>query len=129
MTTTGHVRLLVIATIAWVVFWLAGWPSYYQQYSTAAMLWFETILLVPVAAIAYFILKRVPRARRMSVACWIAFYFTGPIAFYDWLYCGVYLGHGLAFLWRFWYLTTYYVVPWVFLPGTAWALNSGEPAH
>lgn len=126
MSTAGHVRLFTIAAVAWVLLWLAGWPSYYQQYSTVAMIWFEVILLVPVAAIAYFVLIRVPRGNRMRVAGWIAFYFSVPIAFYDWLYCGLYLGHGAAFLWRYWYLTTYYVVPWIFLPGTARLLNKGE---
>ena len=29
------------ATVVWVAFWVAGLPSYYQQYSAAAMVWSE----------------------------------------------------------------------------------------
>jgi hypothetical protein len=28
----------------------------------------------------------------------------------------VYLGHGLGFLSKFWYLTVYYAIPWAGLP-------------
>jgi len=47
---------------------------------------------------------------------WLAFYFTVPLALYDYLYCGLLLGHGLGFLARYWYLTVYYLIPWRVLP-------------
>jgi hypothetical protein len=59
----------------------------------------------------------------MTVAAWIAFYFTVPLAFYDWLYCGIYLGYGIGFVSRFWYLSVYYAIPWVVLPVVALVLD------
>lgn len=126
---SAHLRLFVMATAVWIAFWIAGLPSYYQQYSVEAMLWFETILLFVVIVVVYYVLRRVAGSRRGSVARWIAFYFTVPLAFYDWLYCGVYLGHGGAFLWRYWYLSTYYVIPWLVLPGIAWSLQPRLERH
>ena len=54
---------------------------------------------------------------------WLAFYFTVPLAIYDWLYCGTYLGHGVQFIYRYWYLTVYYAIPWILLPLIALLLN------
>jgi hypothetical protein len=52
-----------------------------------------------------------------------------PLFVYDWLYCGIHLGHGLAFVGRYWYLTTYYAVPWILLPATAWWLDRVDAAR
>jgi len=117
-----------MATIAWAAFWVIGLPSYYQQYSRTFMVWFDTILLVGIVAFLFRVIHRVRSSRRMTVARWIAFYFTVPLAAYDWLYCGVYLGHGWAFLWRYWYLTVYYVIPWLMVPGVSALANSRSDA-
>ena len=123
MTGRGHIRLFLIATLVWAAFLLGGLPSYYQQYSTRFMLLFDVVVLVPIAGVGYLVLRGVRRERRMKVAVWIAVYFTVPLAIYDWLYCGIYLGHGMQFLSRFWYLTVYYIIPWVLLPMVALMLN------
>ena len=47
-----------------------------------------------------------------AIAMWMSFYFTVPFALLDWIYCGVYLGHGAAFLRLYWYLTAFYFIPW-----------------
>ena len=119
MSPRGHVRLFVMATIAWLVFWVLGLPSYYQQYSPMFMAWFDVALLAAIVPLLYHVLARVRSTRRMIVAWLIAFYFTVPLVVYDWLYCGIYLGHGTAFLWRYWYITVYYVIPWIVAPGAA----------
>lgn len=87
------------------------------------MAWFDTLVLIPIAAIVYYVLKSLRPKRRLMVALWLSFYFTVPLAFYDWLYCGLYLGHGIQFLSRYWYLTVYYAIPWVLLPLIALVLN------
>ena len=87
---------------------------------------FDLVVLVPIAAIAYLVLRRVSHERRLKYSAWCAFYFTVPLAIYDWLYCGVYLGHGMEFLTRFWYLSVNHAVPWVVLPALALVLNHGS---
>lgn len=119
MSPRGHVHLFGMATAAWLVFWVIGLPSYYQQYSPAFMAWFDGVLLLGIVPLLYRVLARTRSARRMTVARWIAFYFTVPLVAYDWLYCGIYLGHGMSFLWRYWYITVYYVIPWIVAPGAA----------
>jgi hypothetical protein len=128
MNRRAHLRLLGIATATWVGFWLLGLPSYYRQYSAAAMGVFSIVLLPPIVAIAYVMLRRLPRSRRTGAAAWTAFYFSVPLALYDWLYCGVYLACGLKFVAIFWYLTVFYVVPWVVLPAMAILLNRRQRA-
>ncbi len=123
MTMQSHIRTFLIATVVWAVFWIAGLPSYYQQYSNLLMIWFDSLLLIPIATIVYFVLKRLRPERRPTIALWLAFYFTVPLAIYDWLYCGLYLGHGVQFITRYWYLSVYYVIPWVLLPLMVLLLN------
>ena len=123
MRRRGHIRLLLIASLVWAGFWVGGLPSYYQQYSTAFMALFALAVLVPITGVVYGVLRGVKRERRLKVSAWFAFYFTLPLAIYDWLYCGVHLGHGMQFLSRFWYLSVYYAIPWVVLPTVALMLN------
>jgi hypothetical protein len=111
MAFRGHIRVFVIATIVWAGFWIAGLPSYYQQYSKLEMICFDSLVLIPIAGIAYFVLRRVPPAKRLTIALWLAFYFTVP------------LGHGMQFISRYWYLSVYYAIPWVLLPPMAFLLN------
>lgn len=127
MSRRAHIRTFLAAAAVWAGFLLAGWPSYYQQYSQRFMIWFDSLLLLPIGAIVIIILKRVRPARRLKIALWLSFHFTVPLAIYDWLYCGVHLGHGISFLATFWYLSVYYLVPWLLLPGIALALNSISP--
>jgi hypothetical protein len=111
LTKLGHIRIFLIATVVWAGFWVAGLPSYYQQYSNVLMIWFDS------------------PERRLTIALWLAFYFTVPLALYDWLYCGLYLGHGIQFISRYWYLTVYYAIPWVLLPLVALLLNRARPGQ
>lgn len=123
MTLRSHGGVFLIATAVWTGFWLAGLPSYYQQYSNLLMIWLDSLVLIPIAAIVYFVLRRIRPERRLTTALWLAFYFTVPLAVYDWLYCGLYLGHGVQFFSKYWYLTVYYAIPWVLLPFVALLLN------
>ena len=123
MTMQSHIRIFLIATFVWAGFWVAGLPHYYQQYSKILMIWFDSLLLIPIATIVYFVLKRLRPERRSTIALWLAFYFTVPLAIYDWLYCGLNLGHGVQFITRYWYLSVYYAIPWVLLPLMALLLN------
>ena len=118
-----HVRLWILATAVWAGFLLGGLPDYYQQYSTDFMLGFVLLVLLPISLVLYFVLRSVAPRRRMSVALWIAFYFTVPLAAYDYLYCGLVLDRGMGFLWEFWYLTVYYVIPWLLAPAMAALVN------
>jgi len=87
------------------------------------MIWFVVLLVIPIAAVVYVVLKPRRPAQRIPVSLWMAFYFTVPLAVYDWLYCGVYLGSGFQFIIQYWYLSVYYVIPWILLPFVALALN------
>lgn len=116
MKRRHHIKIFMIASIIWAAFFVAGLPSYYQQYSVLTMVWFELFLLAPITVVFYFVLRRLHADKRLVVALWLAFYFTAPLAIYDWLYCGVYLGHGIGFVVTYWYLTVYYIVPWLLLP-------------
>jgi hypothetical protein len=119
LRSRGHIRLFLIATLVWAAFWLGGQPAYYQQYSTQTMTLFSLVTLVLIIGVVCLVLRGIRRERRLAMSAWFAFYFTVPLAIYDWLYCGVFLGHGMKFLSRYWYLSIYYVIPWIVLPSVA----------
>lgn len=129
MSAREHLRLLAGATIVWAAFWIAGLPDYYRQYTTRALVAFELLLLVPVGLAGYLALRRRRRASRTARAIAISFWFTVPLFLYDLAYCGIHLGHGLGFVVPYWYLTAYYVVPWLLFPATAAWLDRAETAR
>jgi len=121
MTLRKHLQRLAVVTIAWLLFWIAGLPDYYQQYSTKAMIVFDIAVLPPLWYIGY---RSIRRSRnQIASSLWFSFYLVVPLFFYDYLYCGIYLRHGIAFLRDYWYLTVYYILPWLMHPLTGWWLN------
>ena len=110
----------------WGLFWLAGLPGYYQQYSPVTVAVVCVLVSVAISLAALLILLRGRSETKLRRAVWISFYYTVPFAVLDWLYCGVYLGHGTAFLVRYWYLTVFYFTPWLSFVPTALLLRKGE---
>ncbi len=115
MRVRQHLRLLLQMMAAWLVFWLIGLPDYYQQYPTAAIGVACVLLSVLISLFCLAVLLKTRPERRRSIAWWLSLYFTLPFALLDTLYCGVYLGHGASYLWTYWYLTVFYVSPWITL--------------
>ena len=124
MRIKHHIRILIIATIIWFFFLILGLPDYYLQYSTEIMIWFDISLLIPFSIFIWFVLKTIKKSRRMNIALWYSFYFTLPLAFYDYLYCGIYLKYGFSFIYVFWFLSVYYLVLWILFPSIAVILNN-----
>ena len=117
MTPQKHLNLLVQSVVIWALFWVAGLPSYYQQYSAPALGVGCTILSVLISLAAIRILQRSRPENRRARAFWCSVYYTVTFAVLDSLYCGVYLGHGAGYLTQYWYLSVFYVTPWLtFLP-------------
>jgi hypothetical protein len=117
VTARKHFALLLQAVCVWAAFWIAGLPSYYQQYSVVALAVGCVLLSVATSLAAIFVLRRGRPETRLARACWLSFYFTVPFAALDALYCGQYLGHGTGFLYKYWYLCVFYVTPWLtFIP-------------
>ena len=118
MRAGRHLKILAIVTLAWALFWVIGLPDYYRQYSDRFMALFDLAILFPLWYVVFRVLRTEPRGRRLALAGWLAFYITVPLLLYDILYCGVYLGYGAGFFAEFWYLSVYYIVPWIILPPT-----------
>lgn len=116
MPLRQHLRLLVLCTLAWLAFWVAGLPDYYRQYSTVTMVAFDLAVLPAMALVFRRYLRMFSPDKRRTASLWLAFYATVPIAVYDWLYCGIHLGHGAGYLGAYWYLTVYYLIPWILAP-------------
>jgi hypothetical protein len=123
MTPRKHSTLFLQAVCVWAAFWLAGLPSYYQQYSLVALAVASILLSVAISLAAIFVLRRGRTETRLLRAFWLSIYYTIPFAALDVLYCGVYLGHGLSFLYKYWYLSVFYVTPWLTFMPTALLLR------
>jgi len=129
MRLKNHIRILIIATFVWLFFLVLGFPDYYLQYSTKLMIWFDILLLIPFSIIIWLILKKVKKMRRMKTSLWYSFYFTVPLAIYDYLYCGLYLGYGFNFIHIFWFLSIYYLILWIQFPAVAIILNKRSDSY
>ena len=118
-----HLRLLAIVSIAWLLFWIAGLPEYYQQYSTKTMILFDLAILPPIWLIIYLSVKKSGPGKALNASLWWAFYISFPLFIYDIVYVGIYLDNGINFLWNYWYLTIYYVLPWILFLPTGWLIE------
>jgi hypothetical protein len=117
VTPRKHFSLFLPAVCVWAAFWLAGWPSYYQQYSVVTMAVATNLLSVATSLAAVFVLRRARAETRLARAFWLCLYYTVPFAALDALYCGLYLGQGPGFLNKYWYLSIFYITPWLtFIP-------------
>ncbi|KAA3609293.1 MAG: hypothetical protein DWQ05_22640 [Calditrichaeota bacterium] len=123
MRPKTHIKIFAIATLVWAVFVVAGLPDYYLQHPATTMVFFDIFLIIPFSAIIYHVFIPIKPQRRMKISLWYAFYFTVPFFLYDWIFCGLYLGHGFDFLTVYWFLTVYYFIPWVLFPLIAYGLN------
>ncbi len=120
MTLRKHIVLLFQAVTVWFAFWLIGLPDYYQQYSTVTMAVASVLLSVATSLAAIVVLRTGRPETRMRRAFWLSLYYTVPFALLDALYCGWYLGHGEGFVTRYWYLSIFYITPWLaFMPTAA----------
>lgn len=119
MPLRSHLKTLGQMVLIWFVFWVLGLPHYYQQYPTAAVGFAAVLLSVAISLVCTAVLVRTREERRVRKAIWLSVYYTIPFAVLDTLYCGVYLGHGSSYLWKYWYLTVFYLSPWLTLLPTA----------
>jgi hypothetical protein len=126
MRFKSHIKLLGIVTLAWILFLIGGLPYYYQQYSTNTMIVFDIIILPPIWYIVYRSAKKVKPGRGFVISLWWSFYISVPLFIYDLIYCGIYLDYGVGFLWQYWYITVYYIIPWIFFPLTGFIIDKIE---
>ena len=123
MRLKNHIRLFILVSIAWGLFWVAGLPEYYQQYSTIFMVLFDLIILPPICFLVFRSVKKSKPANTLRNYFWWAFYISVPLFVYDLLYCGLYLENGLNFLAKYWYISVYYILPWVIFLPVGWILQ------
>jgi hypothetical protein len=127
MSLRSHIRLGIVVTAVWALFWLLGWPDYYQQYSTRPMVIFVVILALLFWVLVIRMLRSI-KSGRIHKSIILSIYFTVPFFAYDYVYCGIYLGNGMGFLIKYWYLTIYYIIPWIMVPLTAVWIESKRAA-
>lgn len=128
MRSSSHIRLLALGLLCWLLFWVLGLPAYYQEYSTVTMLGVSAVVTLGIVVVGLFVLRRTRPERRLTLAFWISFYFTVPLAVADFLYCGIYLGLGLHFFAQYWYLTAFYIIPWLVMVPLAWLVHDARVA-
>jgi len=129
MQLRKHLKLLVVVSLGWLLFWIAWLPDYGQQYSVITMIIFDLAVLPPIWFLIYRSVKDSKPGRGLKVSLWWSFYISFPLFMYDLIYCGVYLGRGISFLWEYWYLTVYYIIPWLLFPPMGWLIEKKRNQH
>lgn len=123
MSAKAHASLLLQFVGFWIVFWLVGWPKYYQHWPVPLIGAASVLLSTLISLFALWVIQSAPSERRTTLAFWYAFYFTVPLAVLDTLYCGIYLGHGPDYIVKYWYLSAFYLTPWLTFQPTVWLLS------
>ena len=122
MSKKDHLYLFSLATMCWTLFLLGGlWSDYYQTWSVIQSL----LLVVVFPSLAYLrlsvsFLRQRQVTNKVTGAFWLSFYFTVPLFFYDLIYLGAYKALGLGLLVSHWYLSVFYITPWIISFGVAY---------
>lgn len=122
MRPAQHWHLFCLATTWWTLYFIVGLPSNYYQ-TTAQWLIVVFGEIAPSLALGVFLWRRCRHApdRAWRSAGWISFYMTVPLFAYDYLYLAVSQQRGWQFLHTHWYLTAFYLIPWLMAPAIAWS--------
>ena len=59
---------------------------------------------------------------------WLSLYLTLPLFIYDYLLIGLYWGHGIGFVFPYWYLTFFYFSFWIQIPLVARSMAKVQSA-
>ena len=120
MTLSLHLKFVLYSFCTWLVFYLIGWPDYYQSWP----FWSKVILCFVVTAIyfpigAYSLGRFWDDGRHLKNACWLSLYLTLPLFIYDYLLLALYKDLGIMFVIPYWYLTLFYFSFWIQFPAIA----------
>ena len=119
MRPNQHWHLFCLATTWWTLFFIVGLPSHYFQ---TTPVWKIVVFgeILPAVALIYYAWRRCARAESIGQvwqrAGWIGFYMTVPLFIYDYLYLAVHQELGWSFMISHWYLSAFYIIPWLLLP-------------
>jgi hypothetical protein len=115
MTAREHLYLFYLATTCWTLFFLGGlWSDYFQTWPAwAAFVFIDVIPAAVLALLSVPIIRWMTPASPYKGAFWIAFYFTIPFFIYDFVYLGLHKKLGLSFIASHWYLSIFYLIPWL----------------
>lgn len=127
MRAGQHWHLFCLATTWWTLYFILGLSSDYFQ---TTPLWMVIVFgeVAPALALGYFGWMRFTRSPQHAwrAAAWLAFYMSAPFFCYDYLYLAVHQQRGWTFLHSHWYLTAFYIIPWLLLPALAAAAISAR---
>lgn len=129
MNARRHLTIFLQASLVWLGFWVLGLPDYCQQHSQTAIAIGSIVLTVLIGLSAYRLIGGMVFLRhgrdenRTQRALWMPLYYTLPLAIYDFLYCGLYLGHGAGYVYKSWYISIFYITLWITFAPTAWLLR------
>lgn len=119
LTLKTHLALLLMSFLTWGSFVLLGLPDYYQSWPFSAKVAIcvaVTNLYIPLAP---FILKRMDNKDFVKNSLWLSFYLTLPLFIYDYVFIVLIGGDNLSFVFRYWYLSFFYISFWIQFPLTA----------
>ncbi|ADG81554.1 hypothetical protein TherJR_0684 [Thermincola potens JR] len=125
MSLVDHLRLLIFVTVAWIAFVIIGLPNYYQDWPFRKLLYFCVFVYF---LVGFFILMMTKKYEGYFLrrALWVAFYITVPLMIYDIIYVDLIRHEPFDLLNRFWYLSVFYIVPWIQAPLIYFFLVSGS---
>jgi hypothetical protein len=124
MSIKNHAIMFLSCFLAWLIFYLIGYPSnYFMEWDLA-----EKVLLTLVGFFALFpflgcVILLFLRGNFFKNSFYFAFYGSIPLFIFDFIVVGILQKHGFSFLTSHWYLTIGYMEAWIIFPIIGWALS------
>jgi hypothetical protein len=119
----AHLYLLLMSFFTWLAFLLIGLPDYYQSWPFGAKVGICLLVTALYYPLGAFILGKFSNPQHLLNACFLALYLTLPLFIYDYIYLVLIGADDLTFVFRYWYLSLFYVSFWIQFPLIGWTMN------
>jgi len=121
----NHIVTILVTFSAWFGALLVGLPTdYFLQCSFNEQLLISVLTIPFTMILSYFLLVYFWKENWIKSSLWIAFYASGPLYIYDYIYLGVIQNLGHSWYLDYWFLTIGYFWVWLVIPIVGLSLQS-----
>jgi hypothetical protein len=117
MRLRNHAIYCLICVSIWIMFGLVGLlNNHYQAWSLDWQIIHCIDLVLLTWPLTYVVLRKITNQKYIMHSLWFAFYGSVPFIILDYLYLHFIKGFNLSYLFSYWYLTIFYIIPWIEMP-------------
>ncbi|MBU3914009.1 hypothetical protein KKA14_00570 [bacterium] len=121
-----HLTMIMVVIIAWLLnFWEGMYSNHYLDWSLNMKIVRLTNISLILPPITYFVLRfQSDKDGYFKDSVLLTLYFSSIFILFDFLFLAISKGHGINFIFEFWFVTLFYVIFWLEIPFIGWIMQN-----